>query len=127
MSMSKQSPNGTPYCRTCGFSGCPSLTEGGDCPRWPAREPAGIFGALTDGELFTLSAKLSGWGHQFFQVGEALGKVALERTTDRSLVGDPVDVALWDLRRLYCDAMDEIHEIAAAARLARASLQPASA
>jgi len=26
------------YCRTCGFTDCPSLTEGGGCPRWPARE-----------------------------------------------------------------------------------------
>jgi len=124
MSMSKQSPNGTPYCRTCGFSGCPSLTEGGDCPRWPAPPPAGIFGALTDGELFTLSGKLSGWGHQFFQVGHVLGKVALER---HALLNDTVDRALWDLRQPYCDAMDEMHEIAEAARLARASLQPASA
>jgi hypothetical protein len=32
----KQSPNGTKYCRTCGFSDCPSITSGGDCPRWTA-------------------------------------------------------------------------------------------
>lgn len=30
--------NGTRYCRTCGFTDCPSITEGGDCPRWPARD-----------------------------------------------------------------------------------------
>lgn len=32
--------NGTLYCRTCGFSDCPSLTDGGGCPRWPAPENA---------------------------------------------------------------------------------------
>lgn len=33
----KTSPNGTKYCRTCGFSDCPAV-NGGSCPRWPARE-----------------------------------------------------------------------------------------
>lgn len=34
------------YCRTCGFSDCPSL-DGGDCPRWPAR--VGQQVTVTDG------------------------------------------------------------------------------
>lgn len=36
-------------CRTCGFTDCPGAT-GGDCPRWPARNPdtPGINELLAD-------------------------------------------------------------------------------
>lgn len=39
-STGKTSPNGTRYCRTCGFSDCPGISTG-DCPRFPARGQAG--------------------------------------------------------------------------------------
>jgi hypothetical protein len=53
----KQSPNGTRYCRTCGFSDCPSLTSG-NCPRWPASRPNSMFDMLTLDDLYELHSRL---------------------------------------------------------------------
>jgi hypothetical protein len=45
-------------CRTCGFTDCPSLTENGGCPRWPAPGQSPLFAQLTDTENDTLWRKL---------------------------------------------------------------------
>lgn len=82
-----------------------------------------LSATLTNDELFTLSQKLSDWSHCFFLVGQALGRVALERRhTGRGDLGDEADNALWAERRPFCALQDELADLAAQARLAR-SLQ----
>src|SRR5258708_33609426 len=107
--MSTHSPDGTRYCRTCGFTGCPSLTDAGGCPRWTT----GIFGAITDpGQLQTLARKLSRAGSAFYGTAEAIGSTTfLLEETGRISVLSPEWDGFWALRELYVDALLEVPDL----------------
>ena len=110
----KTSPDGTRYCRTCGFTDCPSLTDGSDCPRWPVRGQAPLFGQLTPQERNTLAAKLDRAGHDFFESATGIARTAfyMEKTGRISALSGEWE-GLWALRAPLVDAMDEMHALMA--------------
>src|SRR5258708_23463581 len=105
------------YCRTCGFADCPSIAEGGGCPRWPARgtpEPAGMFAHLTPLERETLAVKLQRAGHAFYESADAIGATALYlRETGRITTSSGEWDGLWDIRKPLVAAIDEMHALTA--------------
>ena len=107
--MPNTTPDGIPYCRTCGFTDCPAVT-GGDCPRWPARGRAPLFAQLTDAERAHLANKLFHAGHAFFESADAIGATALYlRETGRITAMSDEWEGLWAARKPLADAMDEMY------------------
>lgn len=113
MTSGKTSPNGTRYCRACGFAGCPSLDlDGGGCPRWPAPDRVLLFGQLTLRERTALAIKLHNAGHAFYESADAIGRTALhlEKAGRISALSDEWE-GLWAARAPLADAMEEMYDL----------------